>query len=115
MNIVISKDKTTILKGVAILFMILHHVFIKEFYIEQPEILSSSVAVRMQIAMKMCVGIYTFIIGYGFWFCKSYSTGYVFGHIGKLLRQYWIVFVFLILPISIWGDCLKTHSSQNVS
>lgn len=103
MNIVISKDKTTILKGVAILFMILHHVFIKEFYIEQPEILSSSVAVRMQIAMKMCVGIYTFIIGYGFWFCKSYSTGYVFGHIGKLLRQYWIVFVFLILPISIWG------------
>lgn len=57
MNIVISKDKTTILKGVAILFMILHHVLIKEFYIEQPEILSSSVAVRMQIAMKMCVGI----------------------------------------------------------
>ena len=102
MNIVISKDKTTILKGVAILFMILHHVFIKEFYIEQPEILSSSVAVRMQIAMKMCVGIYTFIIGYGFWFSKSY----VFGHIGKLLRQYWIVFVFLILPISIWGGIL---------
>lgn len=29
--------------------------------------------------------------------------GYVLGHIGKLLRQYWIVFVFLILPISIGG------------
>lgn len=63
MNIVISKDKTTILKGVAILFMILHHVFIKEFYVEAPEFLSSPVAVRVQIAMKMCVGIYTFIIG----------------------------------------------------
>ena len=103
MNLVISKDKTTILKGVAILFMILHHVFIKEFYVEQPEFLSSSAAVRVQVAMKMCVGIYTFIIGYGFWYCKSYSTGYVFGHIRKLLRQYWIVFVFLILPISIGG------------
>lgn len=103
MNIVISKDKTTILKGVAILFMILHHVFIKEFYIEQPEFLSSRVAVRVQVAMKMCVGIYTFIIGYGFWYCKSYSTRYVLGHIGKLLRQYWIVFFILILPISIWG------------
>ena len=106
MNLVISKDKTTILKGVAILFMILHHVFIKEFYVEQPEFLSSSAAVRVQVAMKMCVGSYTFIIGYGFWYCKSYSTGYVFGHIRKLLRQYWIVFIFLILPISIGGGIL---------
>lgn len=106
MKIIISKDKTTILKGIAILFMILHHVFIKEFYINPPEILSSLPAIRIQIAMKMCVGIYTFFIGYGFWFCSMYGAKYVSTHIGKLLKQYWIVFAILILPISYWGGYL---------
>ena len=103
MSIAISRDKTTVLKGIAILFMILHHVLIKEFYVDQPEFLFSTTAIRMQISMKMCVGIYTFIIGYGFWFCHSYSIGYILSHIGKLIRQYWIVLVLLVLPISIWG------------
>ena len=103
MTIAISRDKTAILKGIAILFMILHHVLIKEFYVNPPEVLSSILSVRMQICMKMCVGIYTFIIGYGFWFCSSYGVGYVLRHIGKLLRQYWIVLIFFMIPVSYWG------------
>lgn len=103
MTINISKDQATVLKGIAILFMILHHCLIKEFYVDQPAILSTFPALRMQIGMKMCVGIYTFIISYGFWYCCSYSTKYVLEHIWKLLKYYWIILFLLIVPISIWG------------
>lgn len=90
----ITKDKTTIIKGFAILFMIAHHILIKEFYIKPDSMLYTFPALRLQIGMKTCVGIFTFIIGYGFYFNKKYDIGYVYSHVKRLLLRYW----FILLP-----------------
>lgn len=102
-NIQITKDKTTILKGFAILFMIAHHVLIKEFYINPGSILSSMPALRLQIGMKTCVGIFTFIIGYGFFFSKSYNIKYVVSHVFRLIWRYWIVLLLTVLLAKMFG------------
>lgn len=101
----ITKDNTTILKGFAILFMIAHHVLIKEFYVHPDSILNTFLVLRLQIGMKTCVGIFTFIIGYGFFFSKQYNTKYVVSHMFRLIWKYWIVLLFTIL-LSYWGGYL---------
>lgn len=98
-RIEISNDMTTIIKGFAIIFMIGHHVLIKEFYINPPDFLYSFVALRLYIGMKMCVGIYTFFIGYAYFYSKRRtSLTSIFSRIRKLLQKYWIV---LLVTISI--------------
>lgn len=62
---IISKDKTQIIKGCAILFMIVHHCFIKEFYINPPSYLSTLICIKFYTSMKICVGLFTFFVEYG--------------------------------------------------
>lgn len=94
---------TTIIKGFAILFMIGHHVLIKEFYINPPEFLYSFVALRLYIGMKMCVGIYTFFIGYAYFYSKGKTNLVsIFNRIWKLLQKYWIILL-VTISITIWG------------
>lgn len=100
-NIVISKDKTQIIKGFAILFMILHHSLIKEFYLDPPALLSSFVAIRLQIGMKMCVGIFTFVVGYGSFYAKDVDIHYIKNHIWRLLKQYWLILFITIALVVI--------------
>ena len=97
----VTKDKTLIIKGLAILFMIAHHVLIKEFYIEPSEFLSSLVAIRVQIAMKMCVGLFTFFVGYGAFYAVKIDYKYIRQHAWRLLKQYWIVLFFSVLIVSL--------------
>lgn len=98
--ILFTKDKTLIVKGVAILFMILHHCLIPDFYVTVPHYINSFPALRLQIGMKMCVGVYTFILGYGFFYCKSYNGKYVLSHVYRLLKDYWIILFGIMVPLS---------------
>ena len=95
----VTKDKTLIIKGFAILFMIAHHVLIKEFYIEPSGFLSSFIAIRMQIAMKMCVGLFTFFVGYGAFYAAKIDFKYIWQHAWRLLKQYWIVLLLTVLIV----------------
>ena len=101
-KVLITKDKSAILKGFAILFMIAHHVLIKEFYIDPSPVLDSFFALRLQIGMKTCVGIFTFILGYGFFFTKKYDAKYVLSHAKRLLLRYWFVLTPTIAA-AYWG------------
>lgn len=98
---ILAKDKTFIIKGFAILFMIAHHCFIKEFYLDPPSILNSYFALRVQIGMKMCVGLFTFIVGYGGYYAKKTDRHYIYSHVWRLLKQYWIVLAMTLLVIII--------------
>lgn len=94
---------TTIIKGIAILFMIGHHVLIKEFYVNPPDFLYSFVALRLYIGLKMCVGIYTFFIGYAYFYSKEKTNlNSIFSRIWKLLQKYWIV-LFVTISIAFFG------------
>lgn len=94
---VISKDKSMIIKGIAILFMIAHHCLIKEFYIEAPDFLLTPLSRYLQIGNKMCVGIFTFFIGYGSFYAKSFDINYVTSRIWRLSKQYWFVLLCTVL------------------
>lgn len=98
----ITKDMTLILKGFAILFMIAHHVLIKEFYIEPPIFLSSFIAFCLQIGMKMCVGIFTFFVGYGYFYSKNKDTKYAIQHFWRMIKMYWLILIPTIL-LAVWG------------
>ena len=78
--------------------MIAHHVLIKEFYVNQPEILTNIFSIRLQIGMKMCVGLFTFFVGYGAFYAKELTFRYIFKHIWRLLKCYWLI---LLVTISI--------------
>ncbi len=97
-QIVIGKDKTLIIKGLAILMMIAHHCLIKEFYVAPPEILSSFPMLRLQIGTKMCVGLFTFFVAYGFFFARNVDGKYVFSHIWRVYRYYLVT---LLITFSI--------------
>ena len=104
---ILTKDKTLIIKGFAILFMIAHHCFIKEFYLDSPSILNSYFALRVQIGMKMCVGLFTFIIGYGGGYALKIDLRYIYSHVWRLLKQYWIVLAITLLIIIIHESSFK--------
>ncbi len=94
----LSRDDTLSLKGFAILLMIMHHVLIGSFYDSPDPILSNEGIVRLSIVGKLCVGIYTFIIGYGYAFAVERNWSYSLRHIIRLLVRYWflcIVFIFI--------------------
>ena len=99
-QIAITKNSTIIIKGVAILFMIAHHILIKEFYVEPDSFLNSFFALRLQIGMKTCVGIFTFRLGYGFFFNRKYDAKYVISHMRRVLLRYWLVLLFTIFIAS---------------
>lgn len=97
MNSLLSRDDTQALKGVAILLMIMHHVLIADYYVSPPAVLSSTIAVRLMMLGKLCVGIYTFIIGYGYAFSSKHDWNYSFKHIMRLLAHFWPLFVVFML------------------
>lgn len=105
LNNYLSKDTTQIIKGFAILFMIAHHVLIKEFYMDQPEILTNIFSIRLQIGMKMCVGLFTFFVGYGAFYAKELDIRYIYKHIWRLLKCYWLVLLVTILIAYISNVC----------
>lgn len=64
-----SKDKTTIIKGIAIIFMIVHHCFLSpQRYIGQEvvfEPISEIWANAIALSLKICVAMFVFISAYG--------------------------------------------------
>ena len=102
----ISKDETLLIKGIAILFMIAHHVFIKEFYIDQPEFLQSFLATRIMIGMKSCVGLFTFLVGYGYYF--SSNNSFAGKRIFRLLKQYWLILAITLCTVILNGGVYQS-------
>lgn len=81
-----GKDKTAIIKGIAIIFMIMLHCGVAD-------------------VLKLCVGIFTFMVGYGYAFAKKKDWRYSLQHIKKLLIPFWtILFVFTFPVMYIQGN-----------
>lgn len=76
-------DKSQILRGLAIIFMItLHNDTLPEF--------------------KICVPIFTFLVGYGYAFAKEKSLRHGLKRIWHLLSHFWLILLGLFLPVAIW-------------
>lgn len=86
-----GRDETMILKGIAIIMMMILHVlwFITEF--ESPSSTYLSVVVPLQRVCKLCVAIFTFLVGWGYAFAQKRDAAYSFKRISRLLRIYWSI------------------------
>lgn len=74
-----GKDKTAIIKGIAIVFMIMLHCGVGDVF-------------------KLCVGIFTFLVGYGYAFAREKDWRYSLKHIRKLLVPFWVVLFVFTFP-----------------
>lgn len=100
-KITFGKDKTAIIKGVAIIFMIVLHVFGGSGWYESCYDLPlnhNERLIHFMQSFQICVGIYVFMIGYGYAFSEKKDFLYSIKHIKQLLIVFWSILFFFALP-----------------
>lgn len=99
MTLEFGKEKTAIIKGLAIIFMIILHCSIPGNWDISFMEFGSENWVRFMGVFKLCVGIFTFMVGYGYAFSKNKDLKYGLIHIRKLLIPFWIILIIFTLPV----------------
>lgn len=108
-QITFGKDKTAIIKGFAIVFMILLHVFGGAGWYENDIPMNHNEGlIRFMHSFQICVGIFVFMIGYGYAFSKKKDFSYSVKHVKQLLTAFWTVLFLFAVPASLG----TLHSSK---
>lgn len=105
---IFTKEHTEIVKGMAIILMLIHHLFAfpdrinVEGYISIMQLKGINIEVIAGQFGKICIGMYLFLSGYGMYYALSNNGEIKFrdscNRLKKLYINYWIVFV-LFIPI----------------
>lgn len=103
-----TKKDTNIIKGVAICFMLLHHLFAFPERVEAGTFISlisygdTNLAVLIGAFGRICVPMFTFLSGYGIYrsslSVREAPTALCTRHIFNLYKTYWMVFT-VCLPV----------------
>ena len=88
---------TNIAKGFAILFMLILHCY-DDYKYEVP-LNYDHAFMFAHDGFHICVGIYAFLIGFGYAFSRTKDLRYGWQHIKKLMIPYLIIFLFFMLPV----------------
>lgn len=99
-----GKDKTAIIKGIAIIFMIILHCGSPSFYDVSLPFSKIENLVDSFKTFKLCVGIFTFMVGYGYAFSKTKDFQYSWVHIKKLLIPFWTILFIFTFPVALYYD-----------
>lgn len=100
-QVAFDKHMTSIVKGVAIIFMIVLHVFGGKGWYDSQYIIplnDNLPLLKFMGALQICVGIYVFMIGFGYSHSKYKNFTYSLTHIRKLLGVYWPILFIFALP-----------------
>ena len=96
-----EKDTTILIKGVDIFFMILLHVFGGSGWYEDDLPMNHCKSLlKIMRAFKICVGIYVYLIGYGYHYAKKKNIQYSIRHIRRLLSQFGFILIVFASPAS---------------
>lgn len=90
-----DKEMTNIVKGFAILFMMILHCYGSDYDVPLNTDWSLT---GYHATFKVCVGMFTFLVGYGYAFSKDKNWKYSLQHIKKLLIPFWVILAFFTLP-----------------
>lgn len=90
-----DKEKTQIIKGVAILTMILHHCIVIPSGTNWVDLVGE--------AMKVCVSYFTFLVGFGYAFSKNKTLVGGLHRAFKLLVQFWLLLFPIFVPLYVIG------------
>lgn len=91
-----DKDMTNIVKGFAILFMLILHCY-DDYKYEVPLNYDHAFWFAHD-GFNICVGIFAFMIGFGYAFSRTKDLKYGWQHIKKLYIPYILIFLLFILP-----------------
>lgn len=95
-----DKEKTSIIKGFAIIFMIVLHAFCGAgWYDKDLPMNHNQELISWMGVLKICVGIYTFMVGYGYAFAKRKDFSYSCHHAKNLLIIFWTILLGFALPV----------------
>mgnify|MGYP002856895462 CR=1 FL=1 len=95
-----GKDMTSVIKGFAILFMIILHCANPKWYDFALDASCIETIIKYHDVFKLCVGIFAFMVGYGYAFSKTKDWRYSLQHIKKLLIPFWVILLIFTLPIA---------------
>lgn len=95
----IDRNTTAAIKGLALIFMFLHHFFtFPGWYVEGISYPGIFPYVRFfQTPLKMCVVLYAFLTGYFYWFSSRKTLKYSLQKITDVLISYWVAYIPLLL------------------
>lgn len=96
-----TKQVTRMIKGLAILFMVAHHVFGNYASYEGAGIVCGEGIRSFAATFKICVAMYAFVTGYAYFFAKDKSYKYSFKKIWQLLEIYWLILFTIFIPIAL--------------
>lgn len=112
----LSVNDTNVLKGVALLLLLVHHLFyVQDGYYDDLLIARGHYFVQeIGIASKLCVAVFVFLSGYGL-AAKADKTGgirslkeFYLQRYAKLLMNYWFIwFVFVPIGVFVFGRDLN--------
>lgn len=99
-----NKNTTQMIKGIAILIMIMHHFIVIPFS-ELPYLVT-----LFGYACKICVAVYAVLSGYGYFFAKEKTVRYGLKKIWGLLQIYWLSLFTLFIPAAVFVGGGKNNS-----
>ena len=111
--ITFSRDHTRILKGIALLLMIVHHTSTPSLWADEGSDVFATFQYLQQSA-KICVYIFAFLVGYGFYCSKNKTIQYSFKRCCSLLVPFWTMLFCIFLPLSIISGSFAVHSGGNL-
>lgn len=106
---------STMLKGLAILLMVIHHTFgfpsdwLKQFDFSSVSILGEPINEWIRWATKICVAIFAFVTGYAYFFNKTPTIKYSLKKIWNLLTRYWFILFIIFVPLAIYIGASKVN------
>lgn len=96
-TIAFSRDKTQILKGIALILMFIHHTSTPAYWAEEGTTLFCYFQNQVLVT-KMCVWIFAFLVGYGFYCSKNKTLKYSLKRILLLIVPFWVMLFCMFVP-----------------
>lgn len=107
-----TREKTQILKGIALLLMLVHHTINKDYWTQGPSSLAS-IYDYVGHSTKICVWIFAFLVGYGFFCSKNKTMKYSLKRILLLVIPFWAMLFGLFIPAAyISGNLSQVMSNS---
>ena len=104
-----NKEESMIVKGIAIILMIIHHLFAfpdrivaPSYYMSIP-VLGNNIAYYLGVFGRICVAIYLFISGYGLYlkYSKQNNFEWIIDKVKNFLINYWLVIFLVFIPLGV--------------
>lgn len=100
-----DKEMSAVIKGVALIFMVFLHCYGKAQYDVELDYSHAPIYGFFGV-FKVCIGLFTFMVGFGYSFSKTKDLKYAVRHITRLLIPFWVILLVLTFPFC-WGDVLS--------